>query len=310
MKLLRVSGRIDPLGRFVPALGWETSHVASVLSLEGRYRIELLDDQGNLLLRAHAAETLNDTGPRNQLRVPEVVGYVPFDPRATRLRVVDSSTDDDTALYEATIATAPPKVEVAKVTMTGTRLAATWASDHDRAVFYNVALFVTRGRSFTLGLGLTTSTLEVDVGHLPGGEECHVVVVATDGTRSSTAISAPFRLEGAPVRATIASPRDGARFGPYEPVSLVGSVHDAGGEPLDDEGLRWQVDGEPTGSGERIVGVAGLTPGAHGVELTHVSGGTPALVTIYVEAATEDSWRGVRMPTRLPGTGRTTRPSR
>lgn len=289
---LRVAGRLEPTGRFRPTVGWETEKIAHPEEPTGPYEVELFDRDDELITRIKAAVLPEVCGPLEPVEAPEIVAYVPFDERASRLRLVDR----DLVLYETTIAEEPPVVEIERVQVEETRLRANWQARHTRSLSYNVAFFVGRSRAFTLALDLPEPSIDLDIGPLPGGEACYLGVVATDGTRSSTAVSEPFAFDGSSPFATITSPLGGERFADGQPLSLIGLVIDASGDALPDEGLIWYVDREVVDRGTRLTGVAYLPPGHHEIRLEYegnVDQTEAASVGIEVDPPTAEmiAWR-------------------
>jgi hypothetical protein len=290
---LRVTGVLHPGGRYEPRPGWETRHVVYRPGDEGRLVANLLDGSGRPLAQARMLTREDGCGPWAPRQRQEVVAYLPFDDAAAEVVVVDTELDRE--LSRTRIHPEQPRVEIADVDLSGTRLRAHWTGTHPRPLTYNVAFFAGRSRAFALAVNQRETTVESDIGHLPGGDECHVVVVATDGVRSASAISDPFRFDGAPARAVIISPAAGTRLAEGQPFSLMGLVTDAAGESVDDTALRWSVDGDVVAGETRLAGVPGLPPGEHTVRLELAGdaptvAGTASLIVVPADDATL-AWR-------------------
>lgn len=262
---LRVAGVVRPNGRYQARPGWFTRHVVFQPGDESPYEAQLLDTLGRPLARARMSAGVDGCGPWTPTGIRELAAYLPLTDEATEVVVLNTELDSE--LDRAAIHRAPPLLELVEVTLTGPRLRARWTAQHPRQVTFNVAFFVGRDRAFALAVDERSTSLEADIGHLPGGPECHVVVVATDGVRSATAISDPFAFAGAAARAVILAPAPEAQFTDGEPFSLVGHVVDAGGRSLDEHDLRWTIDGEVVAEGTRLAGALGLPAGRHVVEL-------------------------------------------
>jgi hypothetical protein len=102
---------------------------------------------------------------------------------------------------------------------------------------------------------------------VPGGRG-QLIVLATDGLRSSFAISDPFKIEDKPPEIWITSPRDGTVFPPDQPLSLIGQAVDILGSKLPEDGLVWEVDGRTIQQGTGIAPAVGLKPGYHETSLS------------------------------------------
>jgi hypothetical protein len=265
--------------------------VARVDGPSDRFSVEVFDVGGALILQFPAAVVPEECLPVTPSATPEIVAYVPFDGRAARWRLVDRGR----IVHEATIAQQAPTLEDLTVRIDGTTLRARWRSSHPRPLTHNVAVSVDGGAVFPLGLDVDGTSLDAEIGHLPGGERCVVLVVATDGTRSAAATSEPFAIEGRRPFATITAPVEGDRVGAQEPFSLIGLVVDASGDALPDEGLRWHVDGRIVGEGSRLVGVPSLDAGTHEIRLSYegVMTAESATVTIHADEPSPEvvSWR-------------------
>jgi hypothetical protein len=262
---LRVAGFVRPNGRYVAKPGWVTRHVVFQPGDESPYEAQLLDATGKPLAKARMSLAQDGCGPWTPTDRAELAAYLPLTDDATEVLVVDTQLDAE--LDRAVIHRAPPLLELDEVTLAGTLLRARWTAQHPRPVTFNVAFFVGRDRAFALAVDERATTVETDIGHLPGGPECHVVVVATDGVRSATVISEPLAFAGAPARAVIIAPAPDSHLAEGEPFSLIGLVVDAGGRPVEEGDLRWAIDGDVVAEGTRLGGVEGLPAGEHVVQL-------------------------------------------
>jgi hypothetical protein len=126
--------------------------------------------------------------------------------------------------------------------------------------------------------GATWRTLRVNEGSfsftanprfLPGGVECRVRVIATDGFNSAAGMSAPFQLPGHAPEPFIGGVRDGQRlpFGTTE--SLLGFALDAEEGSLPVSGLTWDLAGPTpkTGTGGALA-LSDLSPGVYTATLS------------------------------------------
>lgn len=130
------------------------------------------------------------------------------------------------------------------------------------------------GDWYVLAVDVPDTSLDLDLGGLPGGPECAFEVAATKEGRTTVRRTDPFAIEPLPRRVAIVTPRgDGdepAVLGDAELVELIGSAFspDLARPPL--ERLQWTVvddeaEGERRlGQGERLVIPASELPGRSG----------------------------------------------
>lgn len=120
----------------------------------------------------------------------------------------------------------------------------------------------------TLETMYSQTSLQVHTSNLPGGTQCYVRVMVTDGINTGQDDSnAAFSSVGNPPSALILSPTDGAIFAPYELIQFSGRAVDLE-ENVDEEDMVWtsSLDGI-IGSG-REVETMSLRPGIHTILLT------------------------------------------
>ena len=126
-------------------------------------------------------------------------------------------------------------------------------------------------RSFrTVYVGPAERTIEISPDRLPGGRECRMIVIYSNGVRSATAATDPFELEPIGPVVRIIRPEDGAELPVGRPVGLEGTVqhpeHPSG--PLQDQRLIWTVDEREVASGP-MTSVDPLKPGEHVIGLSY-----------------------------------------
>jgi hypothetical protein len=261
---VRFAGMVSPSGIFEPQVGWETELIAQPKEAEGPFEIEQLDAHGVVAARTSCwagRPGCSLIGPAWQ----DLEAYVPLQDVTRTLRL----RERDLVLYEVSIAEKQPRVEVPSVEVEETKLTAVWNAEHDRPLLFNVALLLGRDRAFPLVLESRDKNVTSDLSSFPGHEECRVAVIATDGLRSSHALSEPFALPEQPPVLSVIEPEDGQRFAAQEPISLIGLALDRGGLPLPDEQLVWRLDGDPVAHGQRIVAIEPLAAGSHRLELAY-----------------------------------------
>lgn len=130
----------------------------------------------------------------------------------------------------------------------------------------------------TVYIGPVQRTLDIPADRLPGGRECRLIVIYSNGMRSATAATKPFALE--PIRPVlrITRPADGTRLPSGTPITLEGLVQDPEypSGPRDAERLVWTVDQREVGTGP-LTSVDPLESGEHTIGLSYRFGaGSPA----------------------------------
>jgi hypothetical protein len=135
---------------------------------------------------------------------------------------------------------------------------------------------------------LTRTTYSLDTSDLPGGMNCYVRVLATDGVNTGEGDGGPFAVTGKEPTALIDTPADGAAYAPGESVLFTGDAFDPEDGSLPDEALTWTSDLDGTLGTGRVVERNDLREGQHTITLSASdSGGNPAAasITLYIRKA-------------------------
>jgi hypothetical protein len=251
-----------------------TSHEgASHGVLEPIYRllvIELLDPQGELVARQPVATApLCDpfTEGRTDLFVSDKIRF----PEETRtIRFIRGDTD--TVIHEIIRSNGDPLLRLEWEPPTGTvdgRHVFSWTAGHpdDRplqfATFYS---HDQRESWLPLTLPSEATEVELDFDQLPGGEDCRVRVLATDGVNTVEEQSRPFRVAPKAYRAMILAPEDGAVVPAEQDLWLYGQGYHLEEQQPELEELAWtsSIDGE---LGRGYVIEVRLSRGRHDIAL-------------------------------------------
>lgn len=122
----------------------------------------------------------------------------------------------------------------------------------------------------TVYIGPVKRTLEIPADRLPGGRECRLIVIYSNGMRSATAATKPFALEPIHPVLRITRPTDGSRLPSGTPITLEGLVQDPEhpSGPRDAERLVWTVDEREVGTGP-LTSVDPLESGEHTIGLSY-----------------------------------------
>ncbi|MFD6700117.1 MULTISPECIES: M66 family metalloprotease [unclassified Microbacterium] len=111
-----------------------------------------------------------------------------------------------------------------------------------------------------LAVGLTGGLADLDLTGLPAGE-AHVRLLAHDGFSTAVSDAAAIQVPDLAPSPAILFPADGGSVPAGVDVEVHGNAVDQAGNPVDDELLSWEIDGEPFGRGR--VGSLQVGPGEH-----------------------------------------------
>jgi len=282
---IRFTGLVDSNGQFQRRVGWETDTPTRWPEPDASLRLRAVDETGKVMLEVHPGRRLDACRAVGD-RAYEVIGYLPF---AIGLSSIELWIDDR-LLHRATVAANPPRIFVRKPRIRGGRLAVSWSGAHDLPLRYVVSL-ETGTEAVPLAYKTDLEQVLVAIDDLPGGDACRVAVLATDGTRSTYALSAPFPLTRSRPHPVIVEPADLSTAEPDQPLSLMGWAVQGGGTRREVD-LRWTVDGRALEVSGNVAATEPLVPGKHVVEL--VAGDSPivarARVTVRARTASQSAW--------------------
>ena len=263
----------------------------------GGYVLELLDDAGAVLRSvSFAAQTVvagvSETGETvSELELWAV--SVPDAPDFARVRVTRRALAGEAPVsVEAARSASAPAVTItapaAGSVESGETVSFVWsASDADGdALSYLVQYSTDGGTTYeTLAADHQAMSLEVPRRLLAGSAAARVRVVASDGLRTATAVSAMFTVAANTPEVSIHSPTGAAVYGGAQPLTLKASAYDSEDGELDSSAVSWSssIDG-PLGTGAHLVVVTGdLTAGTHTLTATATdSDNTTASATVAV----------------------------
>ena len=292
---LTIAGILFPDNRLVLQPGYLTEQAEPGVDEDpaSPLRVDLVDERGRVLLRHRLAiSPFCADGTRiNQLAV---LGKVPFPPGTQTMQFYR----DDVLVHEFAVPEGMPVVRLLwepQKPVTGRQLVA-WSGQHPekRPLTYALRYSHTGGRTWQpLGFDLEETELEVDFDRLPGGDECRLGVMATDGVNTVAQDSEPF---SAPVKACMAmilSPEEGTEFAVNEPVPLRGQGFYLEEGVPETEALRWvsSQDGD-LGWGMSLE-VASLSPGFHEITLAAGLGERAGTASIAIRVISDE-----RLPSR------------
>ena len=270
-KFIRFSGVLLEDMEFVRDPGWEAFRIMRRPDEDpdSRYRIDLLDEENRVITTAHPSVTLvpacgaGQRGPR----AASIIAYLPLVEHARE--VVLRSGDRE--VYRETIAIRPPKIRITSCKMRkGDKVKIRWearSQDETKSLSYVVVYIPDADTAFTIAAQQSDPELVVDLSTYPGSNGARFAVLATDGLRSSYAVSEPFEVAEHKPTVAIHEPLDGCSLPALQPVSFRGIAIEPGGKRIEDAHLSWSLDGKPLVQGRALIVVPDVTPGKHVVRL-------------------------------------------
>jgi hypothetical protein len=266
---LRVIGRLYPDNRLHLRPAYLTDNPRNSREDPNSSLIaELLDEEGTLLLRYGLHVRPYFAGGK---ALPEVAvrGKIPFPTNTRTVRFYHRNI----MIYELKVSEGKPRLRLtwdAPKTVEG-KHTITWVGEHPQrlALQYFLRYTHTGGETWQrVGWRTDETRQEVDFDQLPGGEQCQVAVVATDGANTVTVETKSFRVPVKPCIPMIFAPEDGTEFAPDEPVLLRGQGSYMEENTAETEALVWtsSQDGE-LGRGMSLE-VPNLSSGFHRITLT------------------------------------------
>jgi len=252
---------------------------------------ELLDDAGNLLLRqplpavqycldGESSPTLH---VRGAIPVPATTSHIQLlhdGARVIELRVNDTAPEVRTRWQ-------PSRQLAGKQTIS-------WEARHPEGL--PVQSFVRYSHDNGEHWERITPTrpkqsVEIDFDQLPGGDQCRIAIVASDGVNTTTMETESFRVPVKPCRALITAPSDGTTLEQGQAVTLQGQGFYLEENEPEFQQLVWSSsqDGE-LGTGRTVI-VPRLSRGEHQITLTAGSGERAGTVTMTLYVNGNDELR-------------------
>jgi hypothetical protein len=250
-----------------PAAKIQASLDAAGLPPSHDYRVRIVNHAGAIL--AETPLVLELAEDLDQLSVI-FVQYVPAPADAARLQIIAGGS----VLAECSASNNPPSggpVQVIPDAATQTLAIRYSASDADGDPLHFTL-------QFSNDNGTTWTVLRIHEGNLsylastrflPGGPQCRVRLIVTDGFHSAVAVSAPFALNRHTPEAFIGGVRDGQRLPFDTTASALGFALDAEDGSLPASTLSWVLQGPmPRMASGDALSLRGLSPGLYAATLS------------------------------------------
>lgn len=284
----RFDGFLDEAMDFTPLPGWETKRMAR-RPAEGssEYRLELLDMHEQVLtstpVNVEFGATCNDG---STLRSTRVVAYVPAQMNGELLVF----RRGDLVIHRREVSGSAPRLTLGKPEIKGSRVRLAWKASAARPLTFNVVAS-SGERRFVIERATERDSVQIDWRQLPGGDACRIGVLATDGVRSTAAMTRAFSVAGAKPALEIVVGDADCGLTAAQPFSLLAHVTVAGGARLGPAGLVWRIDGDIVARDEDHIVVGPLAAGRHQVRLTYEGRSVETTLEVGRAPAGYAEWR-------------------
>jgi hypothetical protein len=267
---LRVNGRLYPDNRLAlkPSFLTDRPNKRSE-DKKSPLRAELYNSQGELLLIYHL-RLLRYVADEAAGEIFELAvrGEIPFHPQTHIIRFFK----DNVQVHEIAVSKGKPKVKLAwkPGKIVKGKKTITWNAKHPEKLPLQYFLRYTHNGGKTWQrVGWRTEKMQetINFDELPGGTNCHIQLVCTDGVNTSLANSNRFQVDVKPCKAMILSPQDFLVTASGEMVELRGQGYYLEENEAETVKLKWisSRDGE-LGTGCSIE-TKGLSVGTHRITL-------------------------------------------
>lgn len=243
-EFLAFRGRLYPDLRFELCRSYST-HEARVLQAEVTegYRLELVDEHERVINRGPVSVVPVKACEAGGERYSRVWSYIGLSEGAEEIKLYR----DDLLLVSLRIPERPTLSltrRAVKVDGKGRVKLALRYSTPSEGAFMQVAYQWGEQAWRSVGFYEPAKTLSIDVGQLPPGNACRLLVLYSNGLRSVGDVTNTFRrpIGGGQVR--IRRPGSGAVFAPWVPVDFEGLISDPGGTELAESDHLWRLNGE------------------------------------------------------------------
>lgn len=280
----------QPLVVLVGSLTRGVAEVSAIARLEmeapiaGRsvagLRIELVGDRGQVLATGPVFQTLHQPsdggcpgsrGPLDADGTGRIEAHVEDHPEAVGVRLVRD--DDDGEIWSLHASGEPPRIRGLDVEVDDEMVHLRWSLDAEAETPVVGLRWSPDGESWSLlalpGAGVNEVELPT-AGFTGQGGAVQLVVV--EGFHTVIGDPVRFELPSRPPAVGILFPPDGAHLRHGNSLRLWGIASGQEGENLEEDVLRWQVDGEEAGTGVDLWFDRRLEPGEHEVVLSVETG--------------------------------------
>jgi len=262
-----LSGYIDADDRLTlePVYHLERAEAAEMPA--GDYTVEAQTADGGVLASLSFAVALEDEVEGR--RISPFVLTLPASPETAQIVF----KHEDQVIHTLARSASPPAVEITSPTegetMSGSHTVTWLASDPDGDVLRYALFYSPDGgqRWVLLAANLSETTYAFDTSMVAGGSGCLLMVLATDGMNTISAVSPSFTVADKPPQAYIVPVQDESVYQADQPIIFQGAAFDLEDGDLPPDQLRWlDAEGQLLEQGPRL-DLTGLPPGEHVVFL-------------------------------------------
>ncbi len=266
----RFEGRLWESLEFLPISGWETEYIAKRQKKgDGQYILEIYDDKDNAIITVNPYVDFEEgcTSQNDTMRSVRLISHIPAIKNGRRLVFRTKNK----IIYETKIAKEPPEIKINEVKkIDNNSVSFKWEAHHQEnmSLSYSIVYIVDKKRVFLLERSFKKQSYTAKLNKYPGGNNCQLAVLVSDGVRSTFAVSKRFSRTSANPKVWIQSPSDNDILPFGQSISLIGQATDITGASLIDKNLIWTIDDKEVVRGIRLTAVD-LKPGTHKILLEY-----------------------------------------
>jgi hypothetical protein len=234
---------------------------------KGSITVNLYDNKEKLLLKHRLSTKYYCTG-RRVLPELAVRGEIPF-PKDTRIL---RFFKEDVVIHEIRVNEGKPEVKILwePSTQVKGKQKITWRGIHTKNQPLQYFLRYTRNNGKTwqrVSLRTDKKSHDIDFDQLPGGRQCRIAVVATDGINTYIEKSRSFYVSIKPCKAMILEPEDNKIFAKNQPVLLRGQGYYMEENKAELKNLFWSSSKDGKLGKGMLIEVSKLSAGTHQISL-------------------------------------------
>lgn len=283
---LHIRGSLAENMVYTPRAGHESDRPGRGEEGDSAYSLVLLDREGHLLVGTTPQVIPRGCGNAHDPLRFRVRGVLPMHPEGVSYEL----RRGEIRLHAATFGAPPPKVSACECRKSNGVLSLHWEGAEQEGVSYSVVATMDTGRRITVARDLTASECTVDLARIPVSGRGQLLVLAHDGVRSSAVEAALIDVPARSPSVHILAPTANSRLPFGQPLSVLGSCFDMGGQLCSPETAVWLLDGERVAAGSMVAAIDALAPGSHRLTLQYGvdADKVDVSVTVKVEAPDAD----------------------
>jgi hypothetical protein len=261
---------------YVPRPGWESARPKRFDQPNRAYEVALLDAQGQPRVAVHPEVRVRGCGGAHEPR-----RFRPLHPDGASYEIRHHGI----RVYGAEVAARPPKLHTCDFHQRDEGGHLIWKAEHGAVVIVKVVAERDRGGRVTLQRNIREPEVDIDLTSSRLSGTGRLLVVVTDGVRSSEREISRFSLPERSAEALIVSPQPDDAIREGQPLSLIGAFLDGTGCPIWLESAEWLVDGQTVASDSLVAAVDSFREGHHRLSLVVRGHGHEARADLSLEVA-------------------------